>query len=369
MRFKPLDFLIDGEILAENLVNINNQTLLKKNMPLTARMAERIKGLGFKSVYTKLPDEEAILEEEVKDVIRPEIRRKAIFDVKECIETFRSQISIQKQALVYGDSGQNLLKTLTNVSDSLIDELLNSDDLKISIMDIKTESHYMYEHAINTAVLAVMISVKMGLSMKEMRNIAVASLLANIGYTQISSTLYDHEKLLSESEWQVIKQHPKIGYDILSNNANLNAHIKSMVIQHHERINGTGYPYGITDKELHPHSKIIMIADVYDAMTSDRKHRLAFAHNEVLEYIMANAGTLFDFEITNIFSRCIVPYPAGTYVKLSDGTRAIVLRNNASHPLRPVLRAFKHGLLDTSPEGHIDLMERHNLTVIGLVLE
>lgn len=369
MRFKPLDFLIDGEILAENLVNINNQTLLKKNATLTAKIAERIKNLGFKSVYTKMPDEEDILEEEVKDIINPEIRRKAIFDVKECIDTFQSQISTQKQALVYGDTGQGLVQTLGDVSDSLIEELMSSDDLKVSIMDIKSESHYMYEHAINTAVLSIMISLKMGLSSKDMRNIAIAALLANIGYTQIPSTLYDHERPLDEAAWQEVKQHPRISYDILTNNTNLNAHIKSMVIQHHERIDGSGYPFGIPASALHPYSKIVMVADVYDAMTSDRKYRLAHPHNEALEYIMANAGKLFDFEVTRIFSRCIVPFPAGSYVKLSDGTKAIVLRNNPSHPMRPVLRAFKHGLLDTSPEGYIDLMTRHNLTILGIVFE
>lgn len=369
MRFKPLDFFKEGEVLGENLVSINNQTLLKKNASLSQKLINRIKQMGFHSVYVKNPDEESLLEEEVRDVISPETRRKAISDVKDCVENFKSQLSVQKQQLVYGDTGQNLIQALNDVSDTLIDELLNSDDLKISIMDIKSDSHYMYEHAINSAVLSIMIAVKLGLTMKQMRNIAIASLLANVGYTLIPNTLYEHENPLNAEDWEEIKRHPKFGYDILSNNTNLNAHIKSMVLQHHERMDGSGYPNGLKAHEIHPHAKIIMLADVYDAMTSDRKHRRAYAHNEALEYIMANAGTLFDFEITNVFSRCIVPYPAGTYVALSSGARAIVLKNNASHPLRPVVRLFKHGLLDTSPEGYVNLLEKHNLTIEKIIYE
>jgi len=370
MRFKPLDSLIKDDILAENIVNINSQTLLKKNTKLTAKLAERIKGLGFNSVYVKTPEEDALIEEEVKDIINPEIRRKAIYDIKECVDIFKDGLSKQKQQLMFGDAGQALIKTLDNVAESLIDELLNSDDLKISIMDIKTETHYMYEHAINTAVLAIMLSVKSGLSSKDMKNVAIASLLANVGYTQISPEIYDHENPLTREQQEIINTHPKVGYDILANNTNLNAHIKSIVIQHHERINGSGYPFGLKSAEIHPLTKIVMLADVYDAMTSDRKHRKAFAHNEVLEYIMGNAGTLFDFDLANTFSRCIIPYPAGAYVKLSNGIKAIVIRNNPSHPLRPVLRAFSiHGLLDNSPEGYIDLMEKHNLTIECILYE
>lgn len=294
MRFKPLDFFKEGEILGENLVSINNQTLLKKNASLSQKLINRIKKMGFSSIYVKTPGEEALLEEEVKDVISPETRRKAISDVKDCVENFKAQISVQKQQLVYGETGQNLMQSLNEVSDTLIDELLNSDDLKISIMDIKSDSYYMYEHAINSAVLSIMIAVKMGLNMNQMRNIALASLLANVGYTLIPNSLYDHENPLSDADWEAVKRHPKLGYDLLSNNTNLNAHIKSMVLQHHERMDGSGYP---------------------------------------------------------------------------NGSKGIVLKNNPSHPLRPVLRLFKHGLLDTSPEGYVNLLEKHNLTIERIIYD
>ncbi|MBF4692624.1 HD-GYP domain-containing protein [Fusibacter ferrireducens] len=369
MRFKPIEYLKENEVLAENIVNISNQILLRKNAIVNSKSIERIKALGFKSLYVKNPDEEEILEEEIKDIIDPAIRKKAVFDVKTCVDEFFSSLSKQKQQLVFGDSGQALIDTLDQVSSSLIDEILNSQDLTISIMDIKSESYYLYEHAINTAVLAIMLGAKIGLNTKDMRNIAIASILINIGYKNIPQEVYEHSEPLSESQWAEIKKHPKYSYDILSNNTSFNAHIKSIVLQHHERLNGSGYPNGLVGSEIHPHTKIVMLADVYDAMTSDRKHRLAHPHHEVVEYIMGSAGTLFDFDLASTFCRCIILYPAGSYVLLSNGLKAVILKNHASHPLRPIVRTFKNGKLNNAPDGYIDLLETHNLTIQKLIYD
>lgn len=369
MRFKPLDNLTEDEVLAENLVNLNNQILLKKNATLNDKTTQRIKNMGFKSLYIKNAEEEAYLEEEVKDIINPEIRKRAISDVKDCMDTFYQELNKQKQQLVYGDSGRELISSIDRVSESLIDEILNSTDLTISIMDIKTDSHYQYEHAINTAVLSIMLSVKMGLTMVDMKNVAIASLLANIGYKDLPKEIFESDDPLTLEHWKLIKEHPKIGYDILTNNTNLNAHIKTIVLQHHERIDGSGYPNGLKENEIHPLAKVLMLTDVYDAMTSDRPYRNAYPHNEALEYIMGNAGRLFDFNLANAFSRCIIPYPAGTHVLLSNNQKAVVLKNNRSYPLRPVIRLFKYGKIDTSDAGYINMFETQNLTITKIIYE
>ncbi len=369
MRFTPLNFLKGQETLGESLFNDKNQVLLRKNTKLHTRIIDRIKNLGFQSLYVKNDAEEALIEEELKDIISPEIRRKAIFDTKDGFERFYSQLNKQKQQLVYGDSGEALIKTIDAVSENLIDEIMSSSDLKISLMDIKSESNYLYEHAINTAVLAITLSVKIGLNMTDIRNVAIGALMLNLGYKDIAPEVYNHHLPLNEDQWRIIKTHPRAGFDILSNNTQVNGHIKTIVLQHHERLNGSGYPHGLNAEEINPLAKIVMIADVYDAMTSDQKYRCAYPHNEVVEYIMANAGILFDFDLANAFSRCIVPYPAGAYVLLSNGAKAVVLKNHAAHPLRPVVRLFKHGLLDGSPEGHVDLMTRHNLTIQKIIYE
>lgn len=369
MRFIPLEFLKENTVLAENLTNIKNQILLRKNVLLSPKHVKRIQALGFKSLYVKKPEEEALLEEDIKDIIDPVIRKKAVYDIKECMIEFQEQISKQKQELVYGKAGQALMDIMGNVSETLIDEILNSDDLKVSIMDIKSENDYEYEHAVNTAVLSIMTAVKKGMNVKDIQNIAKVALLANIGYKNIPSDIYMHENDLTLEQRQAMNKHPEHSHLILSSNTNLNASVRTAILQHHERIDGSGYPNGTKGNDIHLYAKIVMIADVYDAMTSDRKHRDAFLHNEALEYIMGNAGRLFDFELANIFTRCIVPYPAGTYVLLSNGSKGIVLKNNPSHPLRPVIRLFIDGKIDESEQGLVNLLEKHNLTIDRIIFE
>ncbi|GAU79946.1 HD-GYP domain-containing protein [Fusibacter sp. 3D3] len=121
--------------------------------------------------------------------------------------------------------------------------------------------------------------------------------------------------------------------------------------------------------EIHPHAKIVMLADVYDAMTSDRDYRLAHPHHEVVEYIMGSAGTLFDFDLAGTFCRCIILYPAGSYVLLSNGLKAVILKNHPAHPLRPIVRTFKNGKLNGGADGYIDLLETHNLTIQKLIYD
>ncbi|MBM7561190.1 HD-GYP domain-containing protein [Fusibacter tunisiensis] len=369
MRFTPLDYLKENSLLAQNLTNIKNQILLRKNAKLSSKNVERIRALGFKSLYTKTPEEEALLEEDVKDIIDPIVRKKAIHDIKKCIQSFEDQISKQKKELIYGKAGQELVEIMGTVSSTLVDEILNSADLKISIMDLKSESDYDYEHAVNTAVLSIMTAVKKGMNVIDIQNIAKAALLANIGYKDISSDVYHHDGPLTDSQRYTIQKHPEYSHALLSKNTNLNAHVRTAILQHHERMDGSGYPNNLTSDDIHDYAKIIMIADVYDAMTSDRIHRSAFLHNEVLEYIMGNAGSLFDFDYANIFIRCIVPYPAGTYVQLSDHSKAIVLKNNPSHPLRPVIRRFNGTTVDMTEKGLIDLLEKRNLTIEKIIYD
>lgn len=153
------------------------------------------------------------------------------------------------------------------------------------------------------------------------------------------------------------------GYDQINDNTTFNAHVKSIIMHHHERINGTGYPNGLMGSDIHPLAKIVMLADVYDAMTSDRPHRLAHTQQEALEYIMAQAGEIFDFNIANAFSRKLVPYPVDSYVMLSNLEEGVVVRNNPNHPLRPIIRITSQSMDEAMQNSSIDLLEHNNIVI------
>ena len=112
-----------------------------------------------------------------------------------------------------------------------------------------------------------------------------------------------------------------------------------------------------------------MVADVYDAMTPDRKYRNAYPHHEVIEYIMGCAGKIFDFDIAQVLSRSVTPYPVGSYVKLSNNQKGVVLKNDPTHPLRPLVRTFGVSNYTERESYQIDLMDVHNVTIDDLIYD
>ena len=152
---------------------------------------------------------------------------------------------------------------------------------------------------------------------------------------------------------------PELSRQLLNDNTLANAFVKNIVLKHHERMNGSGYPMGLKSSEIDKYTKIVMIADVYDAMTSDRPYRKAYTPNEALEYIMGPSN-LFDPDSAYAFSRYILPYPPGELVELSGGSTALVIGTNEHMPLRPVVRV----IMGVNRNEVIDLKERRNIVIL-----
>lgn len=263
--------------------------------------------------------------------------------------------------------GELLFKEVKQVSSNLIDEILSSRDVNITMLDIKSVDDYTFHHAVNVAVLSLIIGAEIGLSAEELENLAFGALLMNIGNQFIDSDILTSTEPLTEKEQFLIKEHVKHSYQYILDNTIMNAHIKSIILHHHERINGTGYPMGLEAGNIHPLAKIIMIADVYDALTSDRPFRKAYNQHEAIEFIMGNAGTLFDFKFATVFCRKITPYPVGSYVRLSNNQKGIIIENNTDHPLRPIVRTFGVSSYTDQNSYHINLLEHTNIVIDRII--
>lgn len=369
MRFVPVKFLKGDEILAVNITNINMQVLVKKGTPLKAKTIERIKRYGIQSVYINDGQLNEELDEIIKDTIKPEVRNFSVNRIKKSFDRFQERVVKQKQTLRYGDSGQDLFDGVKDISKDLINEIMLSKNTRVMMNDIKTSSDYHYKHSVNVAVLSLIIGTEMGLSSDELQNLAYGALLSDVGVKWVHEELVNKADKLSDEELKSLQGHVMSGYQHISDNTTFNAHVKSIIMHHHERMDGSGYPKGLTAKDIHPLAKIVMIADVYDALTSDRPHRPAYKQHEAIEYIMAHADREFDFKIANLFARKIVPYPVGTYVKLSNNQKGIVTKNNSSHPLRPIVRTFGKSDLTMTNDVKLDLLDNHNVVIEKIIYD
>jgi diguanylate cyclase (GGDEF)-like protein len=150
------------------------------------------------------------------------------------------------------------------------------------------------------ASLATGIALEMGLPLEEIERIRVASLLHDLGKLAVPSEILDKPSALSDGEWQAIGEHPRIGQVILEQASSLREAIP-VVLHHHERFNGGGYPHGLRGNEIPIGARIVSVADAYHAMVHDRPYKTALDHEAALAELRANAGTQFDPDVVNLF--------------------------------------------------------------------
>ena len=360
MRLLNIDEIPENSIIARSVYTSSGSMLINENTPVTDKVIRALRNQDIYSVYvtdalTEQIKEEMNLDEEfdLRDVIDPVMRRKINGDLKNSITLFKKA----KGLSTFSSEGANLLKNVYDISNDIVSELMLRKDRRVTLIDVKHLDIYDYEHAVNTAILSVIVGLSMGLSERELMNISQGALLMNIS-NELLEPLINTGEHLSLSDRNIIRSHPELSRQLLNDNTQANAFIKNIVLKHHERMDGSGYPNKLKAPDIDKYTKIVMIADVYDAMTSDRPHRKAHTPSEALEYIMGPSN-LFDHESAYAFSRNIVPYPPGDLVELSDNSVALVLSSNDQMPLRPVVRALSGSKMNQI----IDLKTQYNIVI------
>ena len=364
MRLVPIESVRKGSFLGKTLYDNNGRVLLKAGTPLTETFIKKIKQLHILSLY--IVDEYS--EGEVEDIIKPELRQKTIGIIKYTfsnIKRFNSidNSSITKRTLKKADL--SYFQSITDVAEELLENILNNKNVLVSLVDIKSMDNYTYQHCVNVAILSLIIGIGLKLPKKDLTHLCIGALVHDIGKVFIPNEIINKQGPLTAEEFTLIKEHPKRGYDYLSLYFEIPSASKLIVLQHHERCGGGGYPENLKGDQTNYLSRIVSIADVYDALTSDRSYRRALCASDALEYIMANSGTMFDHNMVMIFTKLIVPFPFGTIVKLSNGDLGVVQTTPANFPLRPDVKILKSS--DHDKEGEVvQLVDELSLVISGI---
>lgn len=335
MRLVPVESIRENEKLAKDIYDHNGKLLLKTELEITEPVKQKIKSLNIFSVY--IVDEYS--ENLIKEVIEPELRQRVIKTVKDQFIKFNSIDEYNNDGKL--KDNKEKFQSVLYVANQLVDEILSKHDVMLNLVDIKNMSDYIFQHSVNVAVISLIMGLKLNLHKFDLLDLCVGALLHDVGMIFVSKDIINKKDELSKREYDIVKKHPKVGYDYLNKNFQLPITSIFVTLQHHERIGGQGYPYGKVLDEISEFSKIVAIADEYDALTSDRPFRRAISPNEALEYIMGNGGIKFDYKLVKLFSSIVVPYPIGTEVKLTSDEIGIVNKVNFKLPLRPEVKIIK----------------------------
>lgn len=317
MRYINIDSARPGMVVGKSIYNEQGSVLINYRVKLTEKLIERMRKLGLLGLYI---NDDLSSDIQVDDLISDELGVKAT------------------KALVKLDIDEAL-----TVANDIVDELSLNGDFNVDLVSLRTSSDYTYKHSLNVAVLSVLTGIGIGLKKTILKELSVAGLLHDIGKLNIPEGILDKQGPLTEEEYEMVKTHSQLGYDKLKGNINISSKTKMGVYMHHENMNGSGYPLGLRGDQIYMFAKIIHIADVYDAITNDRPYKKAQSPQEALEFLMNNAGKLFQPEYVRAFITYIPIYPKGRNVILSDDSVAVVVENRQYHTLYPVVRRLSDG--------------------------
>lgn len=359
MRFVPINAIRSGMVNAKSLYGHNQEVLLREGIPLNDTIIRRIVDLGYNGIYVDYDDHADI---EFVELIDNQLRIDAVGKIKSAYLAVHHKPSPQEIIHTKKDIGETL--------DRLIDDIIKNRHLMVNMIDLKVFDDYTFYHSVNVAVIALVLGVALELPRTELYKLGMASLLHDIGKIMISKDILDKPGRLTPEEFEIMKSHSDEGYRYLKEIYDVSVQVYMAVKFHHEQDGGGGYPMGLTGDLIPLYSKLITIADVFDALTSDRVYRKALSPSEAMEYIMGNSGQMFDPEIVRIFLKKVAPYPVGTAVLLSDQRVGIVVSNCEEFGLRPTVRIIKQREL--LPEPYlIDLkdIQTVDVTVTGIYQE
>ena len=324
MRFLSIDKVAPGAKLAKPVYGENGTIMLRENYILTSSMVGRLKELGYVGVYI---DDEISKDIHIEDIVSEKLR----------LETASRLEEIMKK-------NGNVIDLMPNIKD-IVESVIANKDVVSNMNRILGHHEYTYLHCVNVSIYSVLIGIKHNLTHSELLHLGTTGILHDIGKRYIPIEILDKPGRLTKEEFEIIKTHPMKGYEILKGCRELTSTIKAVVLQHHERYDGTGYPMGLKGEEISKYGRIIAIADTYDAMTSDRAYHKAYSPPEAIEFLMGDGNRSFDTSIVLKFLQCVAVYPLGSCVELSNKMTAIVVENYSDSILRPLVRLTEEPLL------------------------
>ncbi|MFD2705443.1 HD-GYP domain-containing protein [Salibacterium lacus] len=355
MRIKRVQSLQPGEKLGQALVDDEGKILLQDGVELTSGLIKRLKDKSFTYIYVEDPLTNDI---EVKQPLRDETRLKAVQTMKEEFSWIG-----REENLAGSFKGKNLSRTFSSIVDMVLSDVKSHDEAIGLLSDVLLYDSYVFTHSLQVTVYTLRLALELGYSEKALREIGLGAILHDVGKMTIPEKVLNKPGKLTDEEFEVVKQHTTDGYYILKDMPNVPLLAAHCALQHHERIDGSGYPHGRHEKDIHDYAKVMAVADVFDAVTSHRVYRKAMLPHEGLEILYQGAGTLFDNEIVAAFQKVIALYPNGVSVNVSNGSKAVVVRQNRNLPWRPVIRIMEQDGEAVFEPYDIDLSVRMDITI------
>jgi putative nucleotidyltransferase with HDIG domain len=251
------------------------------------------------------------------------LRHEAVEQVGHMLDQIRSGRSVD-------------LRPAEGLVQKVVDSILRNDRAFASMLQLRHHDNYTFNHSVDCCVLAIMMAKRLGLQ-KKLRQIGLGALLHDVGKVRLPAQLLQKPGRMTPEDWRLICQHPSLGAHVAARCPGVDDPVMKSISEHHERLDGSGYPHGIGGDAISAFGRLVAIADVYDAMTTDRSYRPAIPAPEALSWIQDQSGRLFDADLVRALGEAVGTHPVGSLVRLKTGELAVVAALNESSPSHPVV--------------------------------
>ena len=297
-------FIQPGTVLACPVFSKGGDMIQDAYAPFTSEYIAKLQTMGLDTIYysKKARDMQPIYAKNLREylqknvykgprAIRLETQKKAI----EVTEKINDTIKNHKKV--------NFIKDTTEVVDNILHDIQGSPEEIINLLDIQRFDDHNYSHSLNVGVIAMLFAQLLGKSKDEIRDIGIASFLHDIGKIRLPYDLIHKEDTLTNSELEVIRKHPRYGYEIVKESLELNEKVKKIILFHHERFDGKGYPLGLKGDQIDDDVYIVALAEVYDALTTELSYKKAFTMQKAFNLIIRDSGSMFKPEFAHMFTK------------------------------------------------------------------
>jgi HD-GYP domain-containing protein (c-di-GMP phosphodiesterase class II) len=356
MRLLTTKSLSPGAVLGKTIYNERGTILVSEGATLTETIIKRLLSLNIQYVYIKDERTKGIVPvSSISDAVRVEAVQtiESTFAQIHINDKVQNAIVVEKAAIKF-----------TQLIRSIMDQLKSSEDLLTLLADVYVYDNYIFSHSLNVALYSLALGMELKLNEKQLETLGMGAILHDVGKMVIPFEILGKAGKLTEEEYEVVKKHPEHGFKLLKDIHTVSLHVAHCAYQHHERLDGSGYPRGLVGNEIHDLGKIIAVADVFDAVTSNRVYRSAMLPHEGLEILYAGAGKQFEISIVEAFRKAVAIYPNGLSVVLNDGRKGVVSSQNVGIGDRPVIRIIEEVNQPLQEPYEVDLKSQPQLMIV-----
>lgn len=326
MRRIPINLIGDGNVLAKDVFSSTGVVLMSEGTTLKREYISRLRDLSIDYVFVREEDGEAA-----------GLERNS--DEREFHESSKKQIRETLEKYTYSEGDR--LKQVLQIAEDIIMDALSEPNVMYSVSCVRDKDNALYLHSLNVATLSTIIALRGGFSRSKVRDITIGALLHDIGFLTV--TVDTDNVVLEQCDDKTKKEimrHVVYGYSDVEKKDWLSKTAKEIILQHHERLDGSGYPFHMIGEHLKPEVRIVSLCDQFDCMIYGNLMERCKVR-DAMDYIMSQAGAKFDFNFVSLFLESVAAYPTGTVVYTNEGDCGIVIHQNYKFPTRPVLRLIK----------------------------